>query len=247
MRLADKVAIVTGGVGGIGAAVSRRFAAEGAAVTVADIHDQRGDALVQDIRSSGGDAVYVHLDVTDEKAWERVVEETVRLRGHLDVLVNNAGIYQRLTLESTSSEEWDRMLEVNAKSMFLGAKAAVPAMRAAGGGSIVNVSSTAGLVASLSSHYGASKGAVRLLSKSIAVLHAEDHIRCNSVHPGPVETEMGYEAFPPDTRAQRLAELPLGRFGTPEEIANAILFLASDEASFVTGTELVVDGGSTAR
>ena len=247
MRLADKVAIVTGGVGGIGAAVSRRFAAEGAAVTVADIHDQRGDALVQDIRSSGGDAVYVHLDVTDEKTWERVVEETVSRRGHLDVLVNNAGIYQRLTLESTSSEEWDRMLEVNAKSMFLGAKAAVPAMRAAGGGSIVNVSSTAGLVASLSSHYGASKGAVRLLSKSIAVLHAEDHIRCNSVHPGPVETEMGYEAFPPDTRAQRLAELPLGRFGTPEEIANAILFLASDEASFVTGTELVVDGGSTAR
>ena len=140
MRLADKVAIVTGGVGGIGAAVSRRFAAEGAAVTVADIHDQRGDALVQDIRSSGGDAVYVHLDVTDEKTWERVVEETVSCRGHLDVLVNNAGIYQRLTLESTSSEEWDRMLEVNAKSMFLGAKAAVPAMRAAGGGSIVNVS-----------------------------------------------------------------------------------------------------------
>ncbi len=166
--------------------------------------------------------------------------------GRLDILVNNAGVYQRKPMHETSEDDWDLIMEVNSKGVFLGCKAALEPMKRSGGGSIVNISSTAGIRASISSHYGASKGAVRLLSKSVAVQYAKSGIRCNSVHPGPVETEMGYKAVPESVRAERFAGIPLGRFAQPEEIANAVMFLASDEASFVTGTELIVDGGNTA-
>ena len=149
-------------------------------------------------------------------------------------------------MHEISEDEWDLIMDVNGKGVFLGCKAVLSAMRASGGGSIVNISSTAGIRASLSSHYGASKGAVRLMSKSVAVTYAKDGIRCNSVHPGPVETIMGYEAVPEALRAERFAGIPLGRFAQPEEIASAIVFLASDESSFITGTELIVDGGATA-
>jgi cyclopentanol dehydrogenase len=166
--------------------------------------------------------------------------------GRLDILVNNAGIFQRKPMHEISEEEWDLIMDVNGKGVFLGCKAVLGPMKQSGGGSIVNISSTAGIRASMSSHYGASKGAVRLMSKSVAVYYAKDGIRCNSVHPGPVDTVMGYEAVPESVRAERFARIPLGRFARPEEIANAVMFLASDEASFVTGTELIVDGGNTA-
>lgn len=246
MLLENKVALVTGASRGIGAAIALRFAEEGAHVAIADVRDDSGRALAARLAAEGARASYHALDVTDSQAWTQVVDELMASHGRIDILVNNAGIYQREPLERIEESDWDRMLNVNAKGPFLGAKTVLPAMRAAGGGSIVNLSSTAGIRGSVATHYGASKGAVRLMSKSIAVTYAAEGIRCNSVHPGPVETDMGYEALPTDVRDDRLARVPLGRFAQPSEIANAVLFLASDLSSFVTGTELIVDGGATA-
>ncbi len=246
MRLEGKVALISGGACGIGAAMSTRFAAEGAHVCIGDIEDAAGLALAKIIQSAGQDARFMRLDVTDSAAWQAAVDTLVADFDGVDILVNNAGIYDRRPLEEISEEAWDRVMDVNAKGPFLGAKAVIPAMRMKGGGSIVNISSTAGIRGSVASHYGASKGAVRLLTKSIAGTYAKDGIRCNSVHPGPVETEMGYAAVPEAVRAERFGRIPLGRFADPSEIANAVLFLASDEASFMTGSEMVVDGGSTA-
>lgn len=246
MRLKDKVALISGGARGIGAAMSSRFAAEGAHVCIADVEVEAGAALAAQLTSDGLSARFNVLDVTDMAAWTAAVDALTAEFGGVDILVNNAGVYDRRPLEEISEAAWDRVMGVNAKGPFLGAKSVIPAMRARGGGSIVNISSTAGIRGSVASHYGASKGAVRLLTKSIAGTYAKDGIRCNSVHPGPVETEMGYAAVPEAVRAERFGRIPLGRFGSPAEIANAVLFLASDEASFVTGSELVVDGGSTA-
>lgn len=246
MTLEGKVALVSGGGRGIGAAIVRRFAREGASVGLGDVDMAAAERLAQELSAAGGSVTVLRLDVTKAADWASAVSALVTAHGRLDILVNNAGIYQREPIEAVSEEDWDRMLAVNAKGPFLGCKAAIPAMRASGGGSIVNISSTAGLRASLSPHYGASKGALRLLSKSVAMRHARDGIRCNSVHPGPVETQMGYDAVPEPERAERLSRVPLGRYAQPDEIANAVLFLASDEASFVTGSELVVDGGATA-
>lgn len=246
MRLKDKVAIITGGGRGIGAAISRRFAEEGAHVLVGDVSAPSGAALAAEICAKGLSAAFADLDVTDGAAWQVVADNLVEQHGGVDVLVNNAGIYVRHPLEEISESEWDRVMAVNAKGPFLGAKAVLPAMRRRGGGAIVNISSTAGIRASIAAHYGASKGAVRLLTKSIAGTYAKDNIRCNSVHPGPVETEMGHAAVPEAVREDRLGRVPLGRFASPDEIANAVLFLASDEASFITGAELLVDGGATA-
>ena len=246
MRLEGKVALISGGARGIGAAMSTRFAAEGAHVCIGDIEDAAGIALAETIQAAGQDARFMRLDVIDSAAWQAAVDALVADFGGVDILVNNAGIYDRRPLEEISEESWDRVMGVNAKGPFLGAKAVIPAMRMKGGGSIVNISSTAGIRGSVASHYGASKGAVRLLTKSIAGTYAKDAIRCNSVHPGPVETEMGYAAVPEAVRAERFGRIPLGRFADPSEIANAVLFLASGEASFMTGSEMVVDGGSTA-
>ncbi len=249
MRLEGKVALVTGAAAGIGAAIARRFAAEGAAVAITDVRTERGAALSEALNADGCRTCFMPLDVVSEPQWATAVERTIEAFGKLTVLVNNAGIYARRLIGETSANEWDRMMEVNAKGVFLGVKAAVPAMRAAGGGSIVNLSSIAGIMGSAySSDYNASKGAVRILTKCAAVQHAKDNIRCNSVHPAPIDTDMGREALPEgDVREQRLREIPLGRVGTPEEVANTVLFLASDEASYVTGSELVVDGGFIAR
>ena len=249
MRLEGKVALVTGAAAGIGAAVAQRFAAEGAAVALTDVRTEDGAALSETLNAQGHRTCFVPLDVTSEPQWREAVAQVTRTLGGPTVLVNNAGIYARRLIENTGAAQLDQMLNVNVKGVFLGIKAVLPAMRAAGGGSIVNLSSIAGLIGSgLSSDYNASKGAVRILTKCAAIQNAKDHIRCNSVHPGPIETDMGWEAVPAGAiREQRLQDTPLGRLGTPDEVANAILFLASDESSYVTGSELVVDGGYTAR
>ena len=245
-RLAGRVALVSGASTGIGAAVVRRLAAEGAHVGLGDINTEDGDLVVQEIVASGGSAQLLPLDVTNAAQWASAVQQLVASHDRLDILVSNAGIYARTPIDEIGEKEWDKLIDVNVKGVFLGAQAAIPQMRRSGGGSIINISSTAGLRGSVATHYGASKGAVRLMSKSIAVQCAKDGIRCNSVHPGPVDTAMGHAAVPESVREERFSRIPLGRFALPEEIAGAVYFLASDDSSFMTGAELVVDGGSTA-
>jgi len=251
MRLDGKVAFITGGSLGIGAACSRMFAAEGARVAVADILDAEGHAVVNEINDDGGEAFFTNLDVRLEADWLAAIATTVQRFGKLDVLVNNAGVHGGIRLvEETTSEEWDRVMAVNARGMFLGIKTAIPEMRKAGGGAIINMSSMLGLVGTdnSSAHYQASKGAIRLLSKSAAIQYAADDIRVNSVHPGPIVTPMT-EAGRSDREKYRLmlSRIPLGRYGTAEEVAYAAVYLASDESSYVTGSELVIDGGWTAQ
>ena len=249
MRLQGKVALISGAAQGMGVAHARLLAKEGARVAITDILEDEGLRLEEEIAGTGGEAVFHRLDVTRESEWKTVVEAVVAKFGKLDVLVNNAGTYDRAPVGETTVENWDRVMDVNAKGVFLGTKTAIPAMKAAGGGSIVNVSSVSGLVGSSgSSAYTASKGAVRLLTKSTAIQYAKDGIRANSVHPGPIDTAMLYVSFPnAESQARRRAEVPLGRFGTLDEVAYGVLFLASDESSYVTGSELVIDGGATAR
>jgi cyclopentanol dehydrogenase len=248
MILNGKTALITGGSEGIGAAVVRRFAKEGANVWFGDINQTAGEELVKELSLYRSRLNFITLDVTKVSDWELAIEKIMLQNGKLDILVNNAGIYQRKPIEDTTEEDWDRMLEVNAKGPFIGSKVCFSALKASGNASIINLSSTAGLKASLSVHYGASKGALRLMTKSIANRFAKNGIRCNSVHPGPIDTKMGHQAVPDDQLQERLYDrIPLGRFGTPNEVANAILFLASDESSFITGSELVVDGGATSK
>lgn len=248
MRIVNKVALVTGGSQGIGEAVVRRFSKEGAHVWFGDVDTRNGELLVEELSNEGLQVNFEPLDVTSRKQWDSLIGKIVKEYGKIDTLVNNAGIYDRKPLEETTENEWDRMLEVNAKGPFIGIKAALPALKSSGNASIINLSSTAGLRSSLAVHYGASKGALRLMTKSVANRFAGDGIRCNSVHPGPIDTEMGHNAVPADQLDERLfRRIPLGRFGTAREVANVILFLASDEASFITGSEIVVDGGATSK
>ncbi len=249
MRLEGKVALISGGARGMGAAEARFFAREGARVAVGDLLEEEGARLESEIAEAGGDCIFIRLDVTSEESWANAVEVTVSRYGRLDVLVNNAGVYQKARVEDTTLEGWDRVMAINATGPFLGTKAAVPAMRDSGGGSIVNISSTAGLVGSLhSTAYTASKGAVRLLTKATAVQYAGDGIRANSVHPGPIDTDMLAAVYSdPEERRLRVSRIPMGREGTVEEVAYGVLFLASDESSFMTGSELVIDGGATAQ
>jgi cyclopentanol dehydrogenase len=249
-RLDGKVALISGGARGQGAVEARLFAREGARVLFGDILDAEGRQVETEVRAAGGEATYVHLDVTREDDWRAAVAAAESRHGRLDVLVNNAGILLRRRTEETSIEEWERIMAVNVTGVFLGTKHALPALRRAGGGSIVNISSIAGLVGSVhgSSAYTATKGAVRLFTKSIAVQHAGERIRCNSIHPGPLDTEMMRDVFgDPERREERRRRIPLGRIGTAEDVAYGALYLASDEASWVTGTELVIDGGITAQ
>ena len=250
MRLDGKVALISGGARGMGSAEARLFAIEGAAVVIGDVLDDLGQQVEAEINETGGRALYIHLDVTQESDWANAVATAVTRFGKLDVLVNNAGIAFWSAGDDATVEEWDRVMEVNAKGVFLGTKAAIPEMRKAGGGSIVNISSISGMVGQDNIHpgYNASKGAVRLLTKSTAVQHAKDGIRANSVHPGPIATPMTEAGRADPERYQKsMARTPLGRYGEPDDVAYGVLFLASDESSYMTGSELVIDGGVTAQ
>ena len=249
-RMDGKVALISGGSRGQGAAEARLFAREGAKVVIGDLLDVEGTRVAAEIAELGGDAMYVHLDVTSEEDWQSAVAAAVSSYGKLDVLVNNAGIWRRGRVEDTTVEDWDVIQNVNSKGVFLGTKAAIPEMRQAGGGSIINISSTAGLVGGpRSTAYTASKGAVRLFTKATAIQYAGENIRANSIHPGPIDTEMIHQVWQGEdnSREESIARTPLGRVGTVDDIAYGALFLASDESSFMTGSELVIDGGSTAQ
>ena len=254
MRLENKVAFISGGARGMGAVEAKLFSQEGAKVFFGDILDDEGKMVEADIREQGREATYVHLDVTVEADWQGAMDTIAARYGRLDILVNNAGIglpYSLAdTLENTPVETWDRVMAINVKGTFLGTKYAIPLMRLAGGGSIVNISSGAGIAPSpdTPASYAASKGAVRIFTKSTSIQYAKENIRCNSVHPGPIDTPMlRVSQQDPAQREERLGLIPLGRVGTPEEVAYGVLYLASDEASFVTGSELVIDGGRTAQ
>ena len=249
MRLEGKVALISGGARGIGAAVARCFVSEGASVVIGDILLQEGRLLADEIQQSGGEITFTPLDVTSESSWSDAVALAIDHYGKLDILVNNAGITKRDRIEDETPENWDRIMEINAKGVFLGTKAVLTEMKRHGNGSIVNLSSSYGLVASPNSAiYGASKAAVKLLTKFTAIQNATLGIRANSVHPGPINAPLIQEFFGFPEKWKMLASLvPMGRIGEAEEVANAILFLASDESSFVTGSELVIDGGITAQ
>ena len=248
MRLEGKVALISGGARGMGAEEALLFAKEGARVVVADVLEGEGRDIAAQI--PGGQAIFVRLDVTKEGDWQRAVSMAEEVYKRLDILVNNAGVSATGGIEDTTVEEWDRVMEVNAKGVFLGTKHAIPAMQRTGGGSIINISSQLGIVAMRESspQYIASKGAVRLLTKSTALQYAADGIRCNSVHPGPIVTPMT-EGRRSDEAVRELMEsrIPLGRYGEAIEVAYGVLYLASDESSFVTGSELVIDGGWVAQ
>ena len=248
MRLEGKVALISGGARGIGAATARLMAGEGASVVIADVLEKEGMETEAKISEAGGEVLFVRLDVTSEADWNAAVTATVTKYGKLDILVNNAGISSRTGVEETTVESWDQVMDINAKGVFLGTKAAIPEMRKAGGGSIINISSIYGIVGSGgSASYHASKGAVRIFTKAAAVQYAREGIRVNSVHPGFVDSPMT-EAHHgvPEIRKARTGQTPLGRLGVPEDIAPGILYLASDQSSFVTGSELVIDGGMIA-
>ena len=250
MRLEGKVAFISGGARGMGETEARLFAENGAKVVVGDVLEAEGRQVAADISGSGGDAMFVPLDVTSESDWERAVAATVERYGRLDVLVNNAGISGRSMVEDTRVEDWERVMDINAKGVFLGTRCAIPEMQKVGGGSIINISSQLGLVGTDNSspQYQASKGAVRIFTKTTAIQYAADGIRANSVHPGPIVTPMTEERrADPATRELMLSRIPLARYGQPIDVAYGVLYLASDESSFVTGSELVIDGGWTAR
>ncbi len=249
MRVANKVAVITGGAHGMGEAMVRLFAREGAKVVVADILEAEGTALAADIIAGGGDALFVKLDVADEAQWETAIAAVTDRFERIDILVNNAGISGAVP-DRLSTEHYDRLMAVNARGTFLGVKHAIPELRKAGGGSIVNVSSVSGLVGQTFVHmgYNAAKAAIHVLTKAAAVQFAIHGIRVNSVHPGympPMRTSVS--TADPAQRAAMMQAVPMGRTGRPEEVAYAVLFLASDEASYITGTELVVDGGLLAQ
>ena len=250
-RLDGKVAFISGGARGMGAEEARLFAREGAKVAIGDVLEEDGRRVEAEINESGGDCLFLRLDVTSEANWQDAIAATVSRFGALHILVNNAGIGGVGGLvEDTTVEDWDRVMDINGKGVFLGTKAAIPEMQAAGGGSIINISSQLGIVATDNSSpmYHASKGAVRILTKSTAIQFAPDGIRANSVHPGPVVTAMTERRREdPEAFALMRSRIPLGRFAEPIEIANAVLYLASDESGYVTGSEVVVDGGWVAQ
>ena len=249
MRLEGKVALITGAAHGMGAEHARLFAREGAKVAIADIRENDARSVESEINEAGGDAMVIALNVTQENQWKQAVAAVVANFGKLDILVNNAGISGSGEKDLSDTDAWDRLLEINAKSVFLGMKHAIPEMVKVGGGAIVNISSTSGLVGQEAIHsgYNASKGAIRLVTKAAAVQHAKSGIRVNSVHPGMMPPMLtSFQKGDPNREAMN-AEVPMGREGEPIEVSDAVLFLASDEASYITGAELVVDGGFTAK
>jgi NAD(P)-dependent dehydrogenase (short-subunit alcohol dehydrogenase family) len=250
MRLEGKVAIITGGAHGMGAVEAILFAKEGAKVVVADIRKDDARKVEAEIAEAGGEAMVVMLNVSKEDQWEQAIADVIAKFGKLDILVNNAGISGSGEKDFSSTAAWDQLMDINAKSVFLGMKHAIPEMEKVGGGAIVNISSISGMVGQSYVHpgYNASKGAVRLVTKAAAVQHAKSGIRVNSVHPGSMPPMLTSGARGDGgSQDARMAAIPMGREGQPIEVANAVLFMASDEASYITGTELMVDGGFTAR
>ena len=251
MRMKQKVSIITGAQSGIGLATARRFAAEGATVVLADIKDARPAA--NELVGTGAQARFVQTDVSNASQVEQLLEQTLSAYGHLDVLVNNAGVELPKRITDTTEAEWDRLMDVNLKGVFLCSRAAIPAMQRQGGGVIVNVGSELGVVGgSEIAAYCATKGGVVQLTKAMAVDHAADGIRVNCVCPGPVATPLLEATIhgssdPEKERLSILDKTLMKRFGHPNEIASAILFLASDESSYMTGSILLVDGGVTAH
>ena len=244
MRLQNKVALITGGAQGLGAEIARRFLEEGASVFIGDIKEPAGESA-----RSLNSAVFLKLDVTSEESWKAALAAVLARKSRLDVLVNNAGINIRKNIEEMPAEALDSMLAVNLKGPFLGIKHALPIMRAAGGGTILNMSSICGLIGHKYTNeaYGATKGAITLLTRSVATRYAKDNIRCNSIHPSTVDTPFVQVVLnDPERRAERFGEIPLGRLATTTDVANAFVFLASDEAAFINGVAFPVDGGLTA-
>ena len=249
-RLDGKVALISGGARGQGALEAELFVSEGAKVVFGDVLDQEGAAVETKIKNAGGEATYVHLDVTRDDEWRRAVDLAESTYGKLNVLINNAGIAHGDPILETTDETWDRVMAINGKGVFLGTRAAIPAMQRAGGGSIINISSIAALIGQrhTGSAYAASKGMVRIFSKTTAIQYADDGIRCNSIHPGPTVTAMTAAITDnPEVMERRLREIPLGRLGRVEDVAFGALYLASDESSYITGIELIIDGGLTAQ
>lgn len=250
--LKNKVTLITGGASGIGRATALLFAREGAAVAIGDLNEAAGKAVAQEISNSGGKCIFERADVTQARDCKRVVERTLREFGGIHILFNNAGIIRRASVTELSEQDWDRMMEVNLKSVFLMSRLVLPVMAGAGGGAIINTASGWGLTGGVkAAAYCASKGAVVLLTKAMAVDHGFQNIRVNCICPGDTDTSMlRSEAQQLGEATERFlakaAQRPLGRVGTPEEIAQAALYLASDASSFVTGTALVVDGGGLA-
>ena len=251
MRVEGKVVFVSGGARGLGAADVCLLAQEGASVAFGDVLEEEGRKLESDLKARGRRVMFVPLDVTDEGQWRRAVAATVAEFGGLDVMVNNAAVGGAGSIEETTVEGWNRVMGVNVTGVFLGTKVAIPEMRKRGGGSIINISSQMGMVGSEMSNvvYQTSKGAVRMFTKAAAIHHAKDGIRVNSVHPGPILTRQMERALERDKEQEGyyLDRVPLGRLGRPLDVAYAVLYLASDESAFVTGSEQVVDGGWTAQ
>lgn len=245
-RLDGKVALITGAARGQGETEARLFAQEGAKVVLTDVRVEQGQQVAADIQTGGGEATFLQLDVSNPDEWQEVVRHTVQTYSRLDILINNAGIAQRAGLLETHVEDWDRLMDINLKGVFLGMKYAIPVMLENGRGVVINISSTSGIVGFPGgTAYHAAKGAVRLLTKVVAAEFATRGIRVNSIHPGIVETPMT-DNMAPERLRLLLDRTPMGRKGTPLEIAYGALFLASDESSFMTGAELVLDGGMTA-
>lgn len=251
MRLQNKVALITGAGSGIGYHTALLFAQEGAAVVVVDINDVGGSATVKAITDEGGQATYVHADVSKASDCEKMVQTAEAAYGKLNILFNNAGISHANDDDAISTEEdvWDLTMAINVKGVFLGCKYGIPALRRAGGGSIINTASFVAVLGAATPQlaYTASKGAVLSMTREIAVIHARENIRVNALCPGPLRTELLMKYLDTDAKKQRrLVHIPMGRFGEAEEIAKAALYLASDESSFVTGSTFLVDGGITA-
>jgi NAD(P)-dependent dehydrogenase (short-subunit alcohol dehydrogenase family) len=256
MRLEGKVALITGGAHGVegelmgfGGASARLFVQEGAKVVLGDIAVEDGGKTASQLRDAGHDALFVKLDVTNEQDWQNAIETTISNFGRLDIMVNNAGTGGPGDVEETTEDIWQSQMDVHAKGVFLGTKYAIPEMRKVGGGSIINISSIYGIVGSVgSTAYHAAKGAIRIFTKSAAVQYASENIRVNSVHPGFIATPLTRPGFDDLERQEfMLSRIPMGRIGDPYEIAKGIVYLASDESSYMTGSELVIDGGMTAQ
>jgi len=251
MRLQDKVALITGGGSGIGRETALLFAREGAAVVVVDVNDAAGEQTARDVQAAGGQAGFVHADVSKAADCENMVRFTEDLFGKLNVLFNNAGIMHSDDDNAVTTEEavWDLTMAINLKGVFFGCKYGIPALLRAGGGSIINTASFVALLGAATPQiaYTASKGGVLAMTRELAVIHARQNIRVNSLCPGPLKTELLMNFLNTDEKKQRrLVHVPMGRFGEAREIAQAALFLASDESSYVTGADFVVDGGITA-